>query len=497
MKKMTRVVLLLAGGLFVLLAVALLAVNIYVQSHGTQARIQEELSHRLGSPLRIERISVTPWWGLKLTGITMPQTDARIPGDFLNADTFRMRIAFGSLFAGQLVIKEISLVRPKVTWAQNAAGKWRLPSFEPTEPEKSLPEKSASEKPSPAPLAAAPATSGPPPVEETESRPAEFNPEIRRVSLTNGSFHFLDSKGAPVASFDGLTFRSSLRSGIALRGNAIIKKISLRNRFFLQDLQSPLRYEPDELEFSQISAHAGGGEVTGQFHMLQTEFGSPFVATVNFHDVQVDRVVTEAGGPAGMLQGRIEGNLNANGKTADANALEGTGEIYLRDGEVRRYSLLVALGQLLQLEDLAQLHLDQAYVKYHITPGAVMVDDLMLSSPNMRLSAKGTIGFNGKLRLDSRLAVNEKVRSQLFRAVRDNFHPLEETGYAAVDFQVSGTIDHPKTNLMGQLIGPEVKDLGGIISTLLGGKHSKPKSEAARPNESPAAAPNESASPTP
>ena len=52
----------------------LLGVNMYVQSRGTQARIQQELSQRLGTTLRIQRISVTPWWGLKLSGITIPQS---------------------------------------------------------------------------------------------------------------------------------------------------------------------------------------------------------------------------------------------------------------------------------------------------------------------------------------------------------------------------------------------------------------------------------------
>ncbi len=490
-RNLTRALLYVIGALFAILAMALLAVNIYVQSRTTHARIQEELSRRLGTTLRIQRISVTPWFGLKLTGITMPQTDTRVSGDFLQADTFRMRIEFRSLFTEQLVIKEISLVRPKVLWAQNTSGEWRLPSF--AAEVKEVPAVSAPKGSSAAPAASLPEATAVPfngamsGVEETQSRAAEFNPEIRRVGLTNGSFHFLDAKGKPVANFDGVTFRSGFRSSLELRGNAVINKVSLRDRFFLQDLKSPIRYEPDELEFSQISATAGGGEITGTFHMLQTESGSPFVASVAFRNVQVDRVVIEAGGPAGMLQGRIEGSLNANGKTADANALEGAGEIYLREGEVRRYSLLVALGQLLQLDDLTQLQLDQAYVKYHITPGVVIVDDLLLSSPSIRLSAKGTVDFNGRLRLASQLAINEKVRAQLFPVLRDVFQRAKDSDFAAVDFQVSGTIDRPKTDLKDKLIGPAARMLKG----LLGGRVDK----AVVPNESSTPAPNESPTP--
>ena len=127
MKKVTRIALYGAGIIGALLAVALLAVNLYVQSRGTQARIEEELSGRLGTPLKIRRISVTPWWGLKLTGISMPQANEAVPGNFLEAEAFRLRVRLSSLFSGRLVIKEISLIHPEVIWAQDSDGKWRLP----------------------------------------------------------------------------------------------------------------------------------------------------------------------------------------------------------------------------------------------------------------------------------------------------------------------------------------------------------------------------------
>src|SRR3954468_4180151 len=129
-------VLLIALGVFVSVALLILiGVNLYVQSRGTQARIQQELSQRLGAPLRIQRISVTPWWGLKLTGITIPQTQPGVSPDFLTAKTLRRRIRFSSLVGEQLVIKEVSVINPEVTWAQNRDGKWRFPSA-PREPAK-------------------------------------------------------------------------------------------------------------------------------------------------------------------------------------------------------------------------------------------------------------------------------------------------------------------------------------------------------------------------
>src|SRR5260370_23958248 len=108
-------------------AIVLIGVNLYVQSQAIQAKIQQDLSHRLGTVIQIHRISVTPWDGLRLSGITIAQKPAVGSTHFLEARTFRLRVRFLSLFSRRLVIKEVSLVNPNVVWPQDAAGKWRLP----------------------------------------------------------------------------------------------------------------------------------------------------------------------------------------------------------------------------------------------------------------------------------------------------------------------------------------------------------------------------------
>ena len=128
MQKLRRLAVIALGALIGLGAVVLLGVNLYVQSQGAQGKIQQELTRSLGVPLKIRSMSVTPWGGLELSGITIPQTVSVGPKDFLKAKTFRLRVRFLSLFSRRLVIKEVSLVAPRVVWPQNTEGKWRLPN---------------------------------------------------------------------------------------------------------------------------------------------------------------------------------------------------------------------------------------------------------------------------------------------------------------------------------------------------------------------------------
>ena len=505
MGKLTRFILIALGGLIALEAIFFLGLNLYVQSKATQAKIQQELSQRLGAPLHIRQISVTPWGGLKLSGITIPQISSSGQSDFLKATTFQLRIRFFSLFRKRLVIKQVSLADPTVIWRQDAQGKWRLPGG--VEMSESKAARAQPITPSSAPSVAP----TPPPAETpaaiTASKSERQNqvsmvPEIQRINLKRGNFTFIDRRGEVVGNFQGVDFHSVLPSTVSVRGNVKIGKASLRDRFFLKGLQSPFSYEPDVLELSKVSGQVGGGQVSGHFAIQPEAEDSPFTASLKFRGVQADQIIVDAGGPQGMVQGNLEGTFDASGEMANLHTLTGEGAIYLREGQVRQYSLLVAVGQLLQIEELMQLHLQQAEAKYHITPGVITIDNLVLRSPNIRLSATGAITFGGKLKLESQLAINDKIRGQLFKMVRDNFTPSNEPGYYALDFQVGGTIEHPKTNLMDRLVGRGLQD---FFNGWLGdGKQKKKRSKPAETptpepspvNATPSAAPTGS-SPSP
>lgn len=514
MKRLIRTAGIVAGVVLALLAVVVIGLNLYVQSLGTQAGIQQELSQRLGAPVRIKAVSVTPWGGLTLSGITIPQSAAADAGDFLAAKGFELHAGISSLFSHSLVIKKVSLVSPKILWSQNEEGKWRLPGARKIEKPAGVQSPPRVELAEPAPAAVLPEPSGtaapaepavpvaPAPTEPRKT-PNFLIPDVRRATVSDGEFRFLDRSGSLVAAFAGVDLRATVQSPASLHGVARVARMSAHDRFFLETLRSPFSYDQDGLDLPKISARAAGGELNGAFHLQTQTRDSPFRASLKFHDLQADQVVSDAGGSHGMIEGKLEGSFEATGNASDTNDLSGTGQIILHDGQLQQYSLFVALGQVLQIEELTRLHLEQAEAKYHVTPGLVTIDELILRSPNIRLTATGTVNFNGKLHLNSQLAINDKVRGQLFKPIRENFQPTAEAGYSAVDFQVSGTLDRPKTNLVDRMVGRDLKD---IVSGFLGGKKQdkqkkkKHQENAARPSEelSPGQSPSspEPASPT-
>jgi type II secretion system protein N len=326
---------------------------------------------------------------------------------------------------------------------------------------------------------------------ETEAKQAKAakaettatGPQVKKVRLSDGSFHFLDREKRNVALFDGVQFSSSMRDITTIRGQVRIDHIALRDRVFLSALRSPVRYNPNELALSGLTAQVAKGQLTGDFAMAPQEEDSPFTVHASFHRLQADQLVAEAGGSRDIVHGVLEGTLDATGKTADPNALTGSGTILLQNGHVQQFAVLAALGQLLQIEELTQLDLEQAEAKYRLKGNTVLVDELILRSPNLRLTATGSVSLRGgKLALDSVLEINEKIRSQLFRGIRENFVATSDPGQYALQFHVGGTVEKPKTDLVERAVGADLKNLGGVIDALLGhGKGKKRKNPEMNP----------------
>jgi len=469
--------------------VSLLAANLYVQSQTTQQRIQQELSQRLKMPLQIQRISVTPWGGLNLSRITIPQLNDAHATPFLEAKNFRLRVKVRSIFWRPLVIKEVALIGPAVIWPQNESGEWRVPMREPpAEPETPPQPEATATAPPENVVEASPAATEPKQTKPAKGESTATGPQIRKVRLSDGSFHFLDREKRNVALFDGVQFSSSMRDITTIRGQVRINNIALRDRVFLSALRSPVRYNPDEVALSGLTAQIAKGQLTGDFSMAPQEKDSPFTVHASFHRLQADQLVAEAGGSRDIVRGVLEGTLDATGKTADPEALTGSGSILLQNGRVQQFAVLAAIGQLLQIEELTQLDLEQAEAKFHLNGNTVLVDELILRSPNLRLTATGSISLRGgKLALDSVLAINDKIRSQLFRGIRENFVATSEPGQYALQFHVGGTVEKPKTDLVERAVGADLKNLGGVIDALLGhGKGKKKKNpEMNTPSPSP------------
>ena len=72
MKRFAKIILGILAALVILLVVALVGINLYLQSGDVQQRIRLATEQALGTPVTVKRTVFTPWGGLTLSGLSLP-----------------------------------------------------------------------------------------------------------------------------------------------------------------------------------------------------------------------------------------------------------------------------------------------------------------------------------------------------------------------------------------------------------------------------------------
>ncbi|MEA3188493.1 MAG: hypothetical protein QOD99_2323 [Chthoniobacter sp.] len=484
MRKLSKGILWALGGLFGLAIIGMLGINLYVESAGTHARIERELSSALGTPVHMVSATVTPWSGLKINGIAVPQADGE--GDFLKASSVAAFFQFWPLFHRQLIVDEIAVNQPQVAWIQSAGEKWRLPAEE---------------------KIAAVSVEKPPKPEVTAPEPAEkpvktpFTVTVKHFRVNRGSFEFFDQKRKRLVSFADVKVDGSSSVATGAEGSATSNYVSLQDTVSLQNLRAPFRFVSGQLLLNDVSADLAGGTLGGGFALQTDEKRSPFTVDLKFTNVDLNQLLSEAGALSGQISGAATGWLDLYGHAGDPQSVGGSGYLTLVNGRMQQYELFQMLGQALQIPELTRLDLQQAQVGFRVGEGSVQVDEILMRSPNIKLTAHGDVRFDGALRLDARLTINQRISRQLPAFVETNFLPGEEPDTRYVDFAITGTVSKPRADLMDRILGRKIqKEVGALFQNIFGGKRKpdeKKKEKKAKGSATDMASPSPSATASP
>lgn len=484
--------------------VLLLAANLYVQSQAVQQRIRHALSVALRMPVSVKKTTVTPWEGLRIDGITAhPEAPGAPPpdkpdatsADYLLASSFRVRFALGPLLLHkQFVIAEVLLDQPKIAWAQDEEGRWQLPPEPGGAPHKKpgarghpraaiSPTPLLNDVPAPAPSDTV-ALQPPPPtpaatVGETltpSAPPVMALRSVEKIRLRHGDLAFLNNKRHQVGHFEEVDIDGRLADLEHAAGTIEFAKASLpRVGLALTRFHSDFAYGHDVgLDVSNGHAQLAGGQVSADYHLRTAEAQSPFTLQCRLDDISLGQLIHEAGSRVKLLEGRLQGDLRASGLSDDPASRSASGQIQLLNARVRDFPVFRLLGEMLRIDDLSHMEFKQAQLDYRLDGTVLQVDPLVLVSNDLRITAQGKyLTDNDRLDLHARLTVDEAVSRQLPSSVVQQFQPDADTpGSHFIDFDVTGPVSKPKTDLYKRILAPQVGDL---LQSLLSSKPKTPK----------------------
>jgi len=444
-KKLSKAILLALGALLILVVFSLFCVNLYLQSPRTQEQIQAQLSRALRMPLKITNTSLSPWSGVRITGITIPHGDT----NFLEAGSFSASYRKLPLLAGRLVIPEMTVERPRVVWRQDSEGKWRLPALE----------KAAVSEENKGPKTAA--------VEKKSE--GGFSVIVERFLVKSGAVDLVDREGKHTATFTGVNMIYTSLTEEKVEGTATIGRVVWAETLALENVRTPFKYEAGEFILPEVVGTLGGGPVRGSYRAQPDAPKSPFQTAFTFDQVNLDRVATEAGWKPGQVSGVVAGKLELRGDMNRSERAEGTGQFQLRDGQLKQLEFFQTIGQALNIRELSDLRLKDARGDFRIGDERVTFDQLKLTALNLELGARGYVRFDRKVALEAQLGVDEALVKQLPDLVRESFAAVDN-GRRTIAFNITGTTEKPRTNLLDKLIGQKInQQFDSVLTSIFGG----------------------------
>ena len=203
------------------------------------------------------------------------------------------------------------------------------------------------------------------------------------------------------------------------------------------------------------------------------------------HAERLAHVVVAADGEAGQAIGELSGEFEMRGETDRMEKATGTGALDLRDGQFRQLEFFQNIGAALGLREFGNMRLKEGHADFHLSGQKIIVEQLLLATNDLQMTSKGTIRLekgDRKVALDAQLSVDEALVKQLPSLIGDSF-VAAENNRRTIDFNITGTTDKPKTNLLDKLIGSKINvQFGDLISNLFGGEK-KPEDDKKKKEE--------------
>ncbi|MBV8101615.1 MAG: AsmA family protein, partial [Verrucomicrobia bacterium] len=461
LKRVIRIALFLVLGVIGCFGVALLAINLYIQSPGIQRELRESVSESLDLPIDVFRITFTPWGGLNLESVTVGKPGTSSP--VLQAKNLRVRCDYDAFFRRKIIIREILLQHVDITIPMASNQPLLFPEKKSSRSQSSTsrswtstnqpPAQSAAASPSPSP-APAPLAEQTPTLGDTLSR--RFWVEIQKFKLRDASITVLHPDGSSVALVHGLDCILNFRHGDYL-GRAHAESAMVVDSIQIDDIGAPVKFQGGVLTLNEISASIAGGELTGELTVNFNKPGVDYRLQLHAAGVDLNEVASRTNNFLDRAHGSLEGTFELSGSVRDPSKLAGLGTLEIKSAYLDQYPLMQEIGRWTQIDELQRLDLERAVSNFRVVGPNIQVDSIRLVSKNCQITLNGQVEDAHRLALDGRLTVSQFLSQKIPNELEDNFQPTTDGHSRYLDFHVSGSLMRPESNLFEKIIGDRRK----------------------------------------
>ena len=240
--------------------------------------------------------------------------------------------------------------------------------------------------------------------------------------------------------------------------------------------------KPPHARLRNLTLDVFGGQLRAE---LETKIGStpvPFSGKTAGHGIQLGPLMQAFGTDKLSVSGTASAELEMRGMGVTmpelSKGLEGAGHLSIKDGRVEGVNLLKEAAALLNTigitKDLGNATLFSRIESNHtIHQGVVMIERLLVNSPDFDATGKGAIGFDKTLNLNLSVILSEALSKEI--AVSSPVgKAMMLRGRLSVPMIITGTTQAPRyaldTNALGSKIQEQVKEKLGELLKNQGGE---------------------------
>jgi hypothetical protein len=493
-RSIAKPILIITGIIFVLCATVVLCLNIYLQSAGVQLKLRQAVSRATGFEPVISQTYYTPWSGLTVSGIKIPQAD-NTKKPLLAVRSMKCRVSLPALLQGRIFIKDVTFEQPSLLIVQGQSGVWpggsALPfqdfDKKPTAPRQPTQDAGIAKLPT---SDTQPASHQPPPPLAPAAEPAKEMPVrttpllVEKIRIHEGKAFFYPAQGRPIR-LEGLEAEGKISPDGSAAGIFRIKTAAFSEMARCTDITGIFKYQDGHLKITEIQGSWAQGTLKGALELskMPTPF---FTGSLAAENVSLQKLAEEAGFTAEGTQGFLFAKTNLQGIPGQPESFTGEASASLTEARMQPIDPLRQLGELLRINELRILELRNAQTALTIRDGKILVDRLELESSNLLVDATGQAGLDGSLDLDARFHVTQQLLKDSLGFMGSKFQTSDREGYSHMPFSITGTMTRPKSDLLDKLVGVRLgDDVGGLLKNLL----RMPKKEKKKKETKPAASP--------
>ena len=386
MRKFAKSILIGAGVFLFVYCLAILGLNIYLQSESLQNRIRMAAESAVGRPVRIQGTHYTPWSGFSITGISLSGKSQPDQPPFLEAASVNFRFSLLSLLQGKLVVSEVVVADPTLV---------SLAAQPEPAPESRTP------NPSPPPASPPPTEMAGPPPAGGISKPAPLpsaSPvpiEVKRIRIANGKAQFFDSKGAVALTLAGVEVSGNVLPDRSIVGTFRIAETGVGALVHPSHVRGTFTWKDGRLSIPDLQSDWAGGRLKGT---LEIGPDKEFSVVAGAEGILIKKLAADAGINGESSRGSLFSKANLRGISGKPETFAGRVGMSLQQARFQPLDFIRQIGELMSIQELQMFELKTAEAVLNIHDKKVSVEALVLESENLIMDAKGPIGFDGKMK---------------------------------------------------------------------------------------------------